>query len=93
MGWWIGPCAKITSCPACLVYKKRAPAASYVPAVLTANSPFIMYEPLDIFNAVNVLFIFSCYYQKRTINWTDLKLFIDWNTWKTIDISKMKQII
>lgn len=51
IGYCIGPKAKTESSPIFLVYINLVPAASYVPGELTANSPFIMYDPLDIFNA------------------------------------------
>lgn len=51
IGYCIGPKAKTESSPIFLVYMNLVPAASYVPGELTANSPFIMYDPLDIFNA------------------------------------------
>lgn len=53
IGWWSGPWAKTASSPAAREYMNLAPAASYVPGALTANSPFIMYEPLVTFNAGN----------------------------------------
>lgn len=49
----MGPCAITLSSEPVREYTKRAPAASYVPAADTANSPFIMYDPLDIFKAVS----------------------------------------
>lgn len=49
----MGPSANTESSPPMREYINLVPAASYAPGALIANSPFIIYDPFDIFNAVN----------------------------------------
>lgn len=57
----MGPIANILSSPADREYTNLAPAASYVPGALTANSPFTMYEPLDTLSA-RIKYTYSFYW-------------------------------